>query len=157
MSVHKSRPNRVETAEPYEVHSDEWTPRQHENWDDYGADIYERLETDLGRYWYRRCWRPKKAHNGMMKRDHVKLGTPEDYIIEHVEDTFDPWGNLTGVMMRKLGTLPGDVTKDELEEAIDDIVRAKLRKLKENDPDRARDLLRQTERVAALYGVSPDE
>lgn len=141
----------TDNIEPYPVPNPDWTPKQEQNWNEYMQTVYERLETDAGRRWYRRCWRPKQRNEGKMKRDHVKFGTPEDYIIEHIEDTFEPWGSMMGVMMRKVGSYSAD--KDELETAIEDITRAKLREMAESNPDRARRLLTDTEKVASMYGV----
>lgn len=138
--------------EPYDAPDPEWTPKQQTNWEESGKLVYDRLETDVGRYWYRRTWRPKKRNSGIMKRDHVELGTPEDYIVAHVEDRLNPMGDITSLMMRKLGTRNFDV--DELEEAIDDIVQARLHNIAENDPDRARQLASEANMVAELYGAT---
>lgn len=139
---------------PYEVPNPEWTPKQEENWNNYGQDVYDRLETESGRYWYRRTWRPKKQHEGMMKRDHVKFGTPEDYVVAHVEDALNPMGNLTGLMMRKLSTRGFD--QDGLQEAIDDITQARIQNIAEHDPDRARRLLADAQQLAQTYGLEPE-
>lgn len=141
----------VESFSPPEWPNPGWTPKQQENYVEHIEDEYEMLETELARYWFRRTWRPKKRGDGMMKRDHVKLGTPEDYVEEHVSDTFDPWGNLTGVMMRKISSYKVDT--DDLDDAVDEIVRVKLERLAERNPDRARELLEDTQRVSALYGL----
>lgn len=154
MSMHQTRRddrNDDEPFDPPEWPNSEWTPKQQENYERHMRAEYEALETDVARYWYRRVWRPKMRNDGAKKRDHVKLGTPEDYVEEHVSDTFDPWGNFTGVMMRRISSY--SVDKSELEDAISEIVRVKLERLAENDPQRARELLANTERVASLYGV----
>lgn len=127
---------------------DEWTPKQRENWDSHGQSTYENLETDAGRYWYRRIWRPKKQREGMMKRDHVKLGTPEDYVAEHARDTLDPMGNLTSVMMRRIGRMQAD--KDELEEAYKDIVQARIANM---TPEQRARLAGEAKRLAVAYGL----
>lgn len=155
MSIHQSNSDDdsidPETFADQPYPDPEWTPKQRENWEAHGQAEFANLETDVGRRWYKRTYRPKKRNSGMMTRDHVKLGTPEDYVDEHVSDTFDPWGNLTSVMMRRISTY--SVDKAELEDAIEDIVRAKLEVLAENNPGRARRLLQETEKVASLYGI----
>jgi hypothetical protein len=138
--------------EPYDTPSPEWTPKQQTNWEEHCQSLYENLETEAGRYWFKRTWRPKKRNQGYMERDHVELGTPEDYIVAHVEDQLEPMGDITSVMMRKLGTR--NVDEDELEEAISDIVQAKLQQIEETDPDRARRLVSDANMAAELYGAS---
>lgn len=144
-----------DTVEPYDEPNpaeDEWpegwTPKQKENWSEYGIVTYEQLETDAGRYWYRRTWRPKKAKEGMMKRDHVKLGTPEDYVEENVADTLKPMGDLTSVMMRELTSY--SVDKDELDDAVTDIVQAKISNMSERQKGQ---LVGEAMKVAELYGL----
>lgn len=127
---------------------DDWTPKQKENWRQHGQPVYEKLETNAGRYWYRRTWRPKKQRNGMMQRDHVKLGTPEDYVAEHVSDTLNPMGNMTSVMMRKIGRMNADT--DDLDEAYEDIVQAKIKCM---SPARQARLGRDAARMARAYGL----
>lgn len=136
---------------PDEYPAPDWTPKQQENWERVGQDVYGRLETELGRRAYRHVWRPKKRGDGMMQREHVKLGTKEDYVAEMVDDVFSPWGSMTGVMMRKISF--GEETRERLEEAVSDIVQAKLERLKERDPAAAQRLLEETEKVAGLYGL----
>ena len=156
MSAHKNTTT-TSTGEQFanrEYPSDEWTPKQKENFANHGRAEFEELETDVGRDWYKRCFRPKKRNEGMMKRDHVKLGTPEDYVTKHVEDTFDPWASLEGIMMRKLGRYSVDT--DTLDAAVEDIVRAKLRRLAETNPERAQRLYSETSKVASLYGIDAD-
>lgn len=160
MSIHKHGANDDDSIdrEQYrqmEYPSPDWTPKQMDNWESSMEQWYNELETDVGRFWAKATYRPKKRNDGSITRDHVKLGTPEDYVDEHVSDTFDPWGNLTSVMMRRISTY--NVDKDELDEAISDIVRAKLRVLAENDPDRARQLVAETEKVASLYGIEAEQ
>lgn len=135
----------------YPVPNPEWTPRQQENWDEHMQAVYERLETDVGRYWYRRTWRPKKRNAGKLERDHVEFGTPEDYIVAHIEDTLQPMGSMMGVMMRKIGKHDDD---SELQQALEDITQARLQQIADDDPHRAKRLLEQTEKIAGLYGVS---
>lgn len=155
MSIHRSKPDDdsidPETFAHRPYPDPEWTPKQRENFEHHGRKTFEALETNPGRRWYKRTYRPKKRNSGMMTRDHVKLGTPEDYIDEHVSDTFDPWGNITSVIMRRISTY--SVDKAELEDAIEDIVRAKLAVLARHNPERARRLLQETEKVASLYGL----
>lgn len=132
----------------------DWTPKQKENYEKHTKETYEELETELGRTWFRRCYRPKKRNDGYMKRNHVKLGTPEDYIVTHVDDMFDPWGSFHGIMMREFSFFTE--SKEELKEAISDIIRAKLRVLARHNPEKAKRLLADTEHVASLYGVTPE-
>lgn len=136
---------------PDEYPDPDWTPKQMENWDAHGAAEYAELETEIGREFFRRIWRPKKRNDGLLEREHVKLGTPEDYVCTNVDDVFDPWGNMTSVMMREI-SVPSD-EKERLGEAVDDIVQAKLTVLADRNPDAARRLLAETERVGQLYGV----
>ncbi len=127
---------------------DEWTPKQCENWKNYGHFEYEALETDVGRYWYRRTWRPKMRGEAMMLRDHVKLGTPEDYVAENVSDRLNPMGDLTSVMMREFSRFSAD--KDELKEAVDDIVQTKLRQMEPAQRDR---VSADAKQLARAYGL----
>lgn len=127
---------------------DHWTPKQRANWEQYGQEIYEALKTDTGRYWYRRTYRPKKRNEGMMKRDHVKLGRPEDYIDENVSDTLNPMGNMTSVMMRQISRYTVD--RDELDDAVSDITQAKIKNM--SDAQQAR-LASEAKRLANTYGL----
>ncbi|WP_153952985.1 hypothetical protein [Halosegnis longus] len=136
---------------PYPVPDPEWTPKQQTNWENHGQPRYDELESDAARYWYRRCYRPKKRGSGMMQRDHVKLGTPEDYIIEHVEDALEPMGSIHGVMMRSLGRYAVD--KDVLDAVYRELLRTRLERIAEQNPDRARRLLAETKQVSSLYGL----
>ena len=147
--------NEKEQVEPYEEPNPEagewpegWTPRQRQNWLESGRTTYDSLETDCGRYWYRRTWRPKARNHGMMKRDHVKLGTPEDYITENVADVLHPMGDMTSVMMRQLARYSVDT--DELDDAVEDIVQAKIQNMSE---DRKTRLVGDAIRVANIYGL----
>jgi len=137
---------------PPEWPNPEWTPKQQENYETHMQEVYEEIDSELGRIAYRNCWRPKQRNEGKLTRDHVQLGTSEDYIVEHVEDFFDPWGSMVGIMMREIGSY--DVSTDALDEAQKAIVRAKLRVLADNDPERAVRLATETEAVAQLYGVT---
>lgn len=129
----------------------EWTPKQVENWENSGEPVYELIETEEAREWYRRTWRPKKRNEGMIEHDHVKFGTPEDYVKYNVEDYFDPWGSFDGVMMRHM-TVSKD-KREELDEHVTEIAKAKLKRLKETNPGAAQRLLTETKKVASLYGV----
>lgn len=131
----------------------DWTPKQQENWENDGKPVYERIETEEAREWYRRTWRPKKRNDGMIERDHVKFGTPEDYVKYNVEDYFDPWGSFDGVMMRHMTV--SKEKRDELDENVKEIVRAKLKLLKKQSPGAAQRLLNESNKVASLYGVEP--
>lgn len=142
------------TTEPYPEpnpetndYPEEWTPKQRTNWDDHAQDVYEQLETENGRYWYRRTWRPKMRGDGMMKRDHVKLGTPEDFVQYMVDDRLDMWADLTGAMMREIGRYDN---KDALEDAVDDIVQARVSLMSD---ERKRQLAQDATDVAKLYGL----
>lgn len=136
---------------PDEYPAPDWTPKQMENWENAGKPVYDRIETEEARAWYRRIYRPKKRNDGMMERDRVTFGTPEDYIKYSVEDAFDPWGSMEGMMMRHLSV----DNKDELDEHAREILKAKLKLLKKQDPEAAKRLLRETDKVASLYGVEP--
>jgi hypothetical protein len=158
MSIHKqSSSNSGIDREQYfemEYPDPDWTPKQMENWESSMKEWYNKLETGAGRRWTRAVYRPKKRNSGMMTRDHVKLGTPEDYIDEHVDQAFNPWSSFTSLMMRAVGSYRAD--KDELETAIEDIIRAKLRVLAEHSPQRAKRLLAETNKVAELYGATTE-
>lgn len=144
-----------ESNEPYiepdpddGVWPEHWTPHQRKNWINHGQDTYAELETDLGRYWYRRCWRPKQRNEGLMETDEVKLGNPEDYVVENVGDYLSPMGDMTSVMMRQLSRYSVDT--DDLDEAVEDIVQAKVATMSE---EAQRRLLQQSQRLAKIYGV----
>jgi hypothetical protein len=158
MSIHKrsSSSSGIDREQYFEMEypDPEWTPKQQENWESSMKEWYNNLETDAGRRWTRAVYRPKKRNNGCMTRDHVKLGTPEDYLDEHVDQAFNPWGSFTSLMMREISTY--DVDMDALETAIEDIVRAKLRVLAEHNPQRARRVLAETNKVAELYGATTE-
>jgi len=127
---------------------EDWTPTQKKNWEQFGSKVYDELNTDLGRTWYRRTWRPKMRNNGMMQRDHVKLGTPEDYVAENVADMLNPMGDLTSVMMRQISRYKVD--KDVLDDAVTDIVRAKIANMSDQRKHR---LVGEAAQVAELYGL----
>jgi len=150
-----NRNNNKDEVEPYDEPDpendewpEEWTKRQKENWIQTGAPVYDNLETDVGRYWYRRTWRPKKARDGMMERDHVKLGQPEDYVVENVSDTLNPMGDMTSVMMRQMSSY--SVDKDKLDEAVSDIVRARISNMSDFQKQR---LVGEAQRLARAYGL----
>ena len=155
----KQRRNKTsdhEEHEPYdEPHPstdtwpDDWTPKQRTNWLEHGAIVYNNLETEQAQYWYRRTWRPKCRNSGMMKCDHVKLGTPEDYIEENVSDTLNPMGNMTSVMMRQVSRY--SVDRDVLDDVVDDIVQAKIQNMSEAQQQR---LVGDAQRLANAYGLS---
>lgn len=126
---------------------EEWTPRQRENWRDHAEAIYRELETDVGRKWYRRTWRPKMKGGGMMETDRVTFGNPEDYIAENVSDYLAPMGDMTSMMMRQLTSYAVD---DDLDEAVEDIVQARISNMSESQQAR---LLQQSKKVATLYGI----
>jgi len=154
MPRHPLRQNDESDDEPYiepapdnGVWPDDWTPHQRKNWLEYGQQQYAELETDLGQYWYRRCWRPKKRKEGMMQTDAVKLGNPEDYVVENVEDYLAPMGDMTSMMMRQLSRY--SVDKDDLDRAVKDIVQAKISSMSE---EAQRHLLQQSQRLAKVYG-----
>jgi hypothetical protein len=130
---------------------DEWTPKQRENWKNYGHFEYRLLETELGRYWFRRTYRPKMRNEGMMQRDHVKLGTPEDYVAYNVADMFKPMAALDGYMMRQL--MRYDFDTDELDEAVEDIVQARRHML---EPEEREDLAERGMILAKAYGINLD-
>ena len=151
--IQRSKP--TDEPEPYVepdpengVWPDDWTPRQRENWIDFGQPVYDALETDVGRYWYRRVYRPKARHEGMMTRDHVKLGNPEDYVAEMVSDNLNPMGDVTGAMMRVISSY--SVDKDELDEAVSDITGAKIKNMSDEQKKR---LVGDAQRMARAYGL----
>jgi len=100
----------------------EWTQTQKKNWLRYARPVYSNLEYEDSNYWYRRTWRPKVHHDGMMQRDHVTLGTPEDYLAETVASELDPTYTITSKMMRKVGGMKADT--GVLKRVVADIVSA---------------------------------
>jgi len=130
----------------------EWTPHQRQNWQAHGAPIYERLDTEPGSYWFRRTWRPKKRKAGLMRREHVKLTTPEYYLAEQVMDHLgDETGNQL-VVMRGIGTY--GVDSSQLRLAIEDNVQARVAATPPDErqlyPDKALS-------IATRYGVDADD
>lgn len=155
MPRHPLRQDDDDDDEPYidpdpdeGVWPEHWTPHQRKNWLEHGQEQFEQLETDVGRYWFKRCWRPKKQREGLMETDAVKLGNPEDYVVENVDDYLSPMGDMTSVMMRQLSRYTVD--KDELDEAVEDIVQAKISLMGE---EQQRRLLQRSQRVAKIYGL----
>jgi hypothetical protein len=137
-----------------------WTPRQTELFENHGAPIYDRLATENGKAWYRRTYRPKKRKaasdtGGMMRRDHVKLGTPEDYVREMVSEKFSPMTNFHSSMMRRLSNYGN--RKEQLDAAVADIVKAKLECRIDTNPKGALRLLLRSVEEAVLYGRLPDD
>jgi hypothetical protein len=130
---------------------EDWTPKQKENWKNHGQPVFERIESEKARKLYLRTYRPKKRNDGMMKRDEVSFGDVEHYVDKEIEDTFNPMGSMQGVIMARMG-VPRD-QRDEIDELVDEIIRAKVGQLAEDNPDAAKRLLSQTKRVAELYGA----
>jgi hypothetical protein len=150
MSVHKQQDSGGDRESvPDEYPADDWTPKQQENWEQYGEPVYRNLETEIGRTWYRRCWRPKQRNEGMMTRSFVKLGEPEDYVVTEVEGHLQPMGNITAEMMRQLTAY--SVDKDELDEAVADIVQAKVQTMSTKRQQR---LLAEAQELANTYGLN---
>jgi hypothetical protein len=133
----------VQTPDEY----DDWTPRQKENWEDNGKPVYEKIDSEEARDLYLRTYRPKKRGEGMMKRDSVSFGDVEHYLYKEIEDTFNPKGSFHGVMMAKTGV------SDEQEELVDEVVKAKVEVLDDENPDAAKRLVKKTAEVAENYGV----
>jgi len=115
----------------------EWSDLQRVNWREYGAPIYDELRTEVGRYWYRRCYRPKKAHDGMMRRDHVKTGTPERYIYAHVNALLQPGGSGEPHLkyVHNAAVRNSADVKGELLVAVEDIARAMAVQLDDDEID----------------------
>jgi len=132
---------------------EEWTPKQHENWENHGSEVYEAIGDlneyesgpEIARAWYLATYRPKMRGDGMMKRDHVEFGTTEHYIDKEIDDTFNPMGSFRGVIMAGFS-----VDTDTMKPVVDDIIKAKVSLLSE--PQQRR-LINQTKRVASLYGA----
>jgi len=123
------------TREPYrepqpedEVWPPDWTPVQRSNWMQYAQPVYSALSTDAGRYWFRRCWRPKVALSGIMRHDYVEQGEPEMYVVTHVRELCKRHGD--GTVNRKVihtaavQESPHDI--ETLNTAIRDIVSSRV-------------------------------
>ena len=126
---------------------EEWTPRQRENWRDHGEPVYSEIETDVARYWYKKTWRPKMQGEGLMETDAVTFGNPEDYIAENVSDMLSPMGDMTSMMMRQVTSYG---VEDDLDEVVNDIVRARIRNMSEEQQAR---LLQKSKKLAGIYGI----
>lgn len=142
-------------SEPVETVPATWTSAQCEYWK---KTIEERhwctkLQSDAARHWFRRVFRPKKrvqsgSDRYLMERDRVRLGSAEDYILEHVQSVFDPWGSARSTAMRSLSGA-GELETDVADEIIDDMIQARFRTM---GKERQEDLLRASDRVSSLYG-----
>ncbi len=128
---------------------DEWTPYQRQNWREVGKPIYENLQTDGGRYWFRRCYRPKYQHTGMLPRDHVTIDTPDHYIVSNVDELLTPGGDgdIQMKYRRIVGVIASEHTLSEVNRAVKDIVNAKSQTLPEDTqrrlPDKTKEIQRQ--------------
>lgn len=142
----------IEPEPDADVWPADWTPKQKENWLEHGQPQYERLETDQGREWFRRCYRPRKRGSGLLETDRVQLGNPEDYIIEMIDDYLDPWGSMTSVMMRKISSY--SVGQDVLDDVVDEFLKAKLEGMSDEQVHR---LASEHTKVAQLYGLDVDQ
>ena len=106
-----------------------WTPKQKENWEEHGAPKFERLDelaeladerdvdldVDVAKEWYLRTYRPKKRGDGMMERDHVKVGQPERYFIKFMQKLNRPRMSIRSLMME--APFLGEETRNEVEDA----------------------------------------
>lgn len=141
-----------------------WTPKQHTNWENHGKPLFERLDTlpevvesnggdpesidvEAAKEWYLRTYRPKKRGDGMMKRDHVKIGQPEYYMTKFMGKLGNAWGSIEGLMMAQFGI--GSETREEVEEAATVIFTARNLDNKEG----LAHVLKEHEKVGKLYGL----
>lgn len=154
MKATSTRASKGEQYEDQDWPCNHWTPKQRENFENHRG-VYDRLETDRARSWFKRCYRPKKRNDGLMRRDHVKLGTPEDYILENVSDRLEPMSNLTSVMMRQLGHV--GVDKDVLDEIVEEFLNARVKNMKEHNPQQLERILRRSQELRNLYGIDVEE
>lgn len=139
------------TADLEELRAD-WTPKQHENWESHGEPVFDRIETDAAREMYLRTWRPKMRNDGLMERDHVELGTEEHYVSTELESALKPMGSIHASVMA--GMFIDSDRKDDLDDIVDDILRARVEHMNDQHPARAKRLLKQSQRAAELYGVA---
>lgn len=63
---------------------DNWSRRSQHNWRAFMQPVYERLETDQHRDWYRRVYRPNYSTPGVQERDAVGGHNEEDFVAEIV-------------------------------------------------------------------------
>jgi hypothetical protein len=93
------------------------TPKQKTNWEEHGEPIVQSMDDSRKAvWWYLRTYRPKKRGSGMMERDHVKMGEPEHYYINHKEGLMNPMGSIQGQVMASFGV--SDEQQDEIEDAV---------------------------------------
>lgn len=144
------RPDELEEPDVEDLRAD-FTPKQQENWEEYGAPIFEELESEEARTWFLRLRRPKKRGDGMMDRDHVKTGAPEHYLRKSIEQTQRPMSSFQGMVMA--GLFVDEDVQEEVDEVALEIVAAKI-KSGAISQGAARRLVDQNERVAKLYGVA---
>jgi len=140
-----------------------WTPKQCENWETHGEPLFERLETlpmlvaenggdpdsvNIGtaKEWYLRTYRPKKRGDGMMKRDHVQIGTPEYYMTKFMGKLGNAWGSIEGMVMASMGI--NSDTKETVEDAATVIFTARHLDNKKG----LANVLREHKKVGKLYG-----
>lgn len=141
----------------------EWTPKQRENWENHGAEVFAGIEeaetlaeengaeidTENAKEWYLRTYRPKKRGEGMMLRDHVKTGEPEKYMEAFMDKLGSPYGSIQGLVMHSMFT--DDETREEIEDAATVITVAKHLGSALGKAELAKKL-QEHEEVAALYG-----
>lgn len=148
---------RDDDASVYEVPNEEWTPAQARYWEEYCAPVFDRLQTYDGRKWYRLTYRPKQrkqsGYSGVTTRDHVKLGTAEDYVDINVKRPFEPMTSYMGLMMRELGK---HRDREDLDIAIQDIVRAKTEVMASESASSLRRVMNDSVAEAKLYTGVPD-
>lgn len=161
------------TGEPKDVETDldtlkeNWTPKQIENWEEHGEPKFERLdelqervdegegelEPELAKKWYLRSYRPKKRGDGMMERDHVKVGQPERYFIKFTEKLNGPRVSIHSLMME------GPWLDSELKEEIEDAATALVASDALESPMAAKRLfakLDEHQHILELYGFDVD-
>jgi hypothetical protein len=122
------------------------TPKQRENWEEYGADTVSSIPGSLkNRWWYLRTYRPKKRGDGMMERDHVQISEPEHYYKKTIEGLKRPMGSIQGEVMA--GMFVDDDVKEEINEAAAKYVLATT-----SDAEKAR-IAQQAQRLAGVIGL----
>jgi|APHM01.1.fsa_nt_gi hypothetical protein len=103
-----------------------WTQKQRENWCNHCQDVYDKLRTDLGRRWYRRCFRPKQRYDGVIERDHVETGEPEMYIYTYMDALFNGTGVPEFAVVHRTAVRRHGISVDDVEHVIADITQARV-------------------------------
>lgn len=101
-----------------------WTPRQKQNWREQCAPVYSELETETGQLWFRRCYRPKKARTGYIRRQNVSRSNPEIYVCAQVEALLQGTEDYYTLEIYRAVVRRSTTTLETVETAVIDIVQA---------------------------------